>query len=47
MLHRVRYGAQRRNSGIKPTDVNLKRVKLHDTDSIKLSASTASNSTLP
>jgi hypothetical protein len=35
------------SSGMKPVDVDPKRIELHDTDSSKLSASTASNSTLP
>jgi hypothetical protein len=34
-------------SGVKPVDVDPKRVELHDTDISELSASIASNSTLP
>ena len=34
-------------SGVKPMDVDPKRVELHDTDNSELSASTASNTTLP
>jgi hypothetical protein len=34
-------------SGVKPVDVDLEQVELHDTDSSKLSTSIASNSTLP
>ena len=34
-------------SGVKPVDVDMKWVDLHDTDSSGLSVSTASNTTLP
>ena len=34
------------SSGVKPIDVDLKDVSLHDTDSSELSASTVSNTTL-
>jgi hypothetical protein len=36
-----------RSSGVKLVDVDLKHVGLHETDSSELSASTASNTTLP
>ena len=32
---------------MKPVDVDLERVELHDTDSSELNVSTASNTTLP
>jgi hypothetical protein len=35
------------SSDVKLVDVDPKRIELHDTDSSKLSASTASNSMLP
>ena len=34
-------------SGMKPVDVDLEQVELHDTNSSELSASIASNTTLP
>ena len=33
-------------SGVKPVDVHMKRVDLHDTDNSRQSVSTASNTTL-